>query len=87
MIIFIENRRRNAKPRNENYFEVIIPRYTDVQLNTFECHDVHLRYVYTHICIMHLYSMNVILFLWNYIGSFKKYPRFFVQFLNEIFLY
>jgi len=27
----IENRRRNAKPRNENYFEVIIPRYTDVQ--------------------------------------------------------
>jgi len=27
----IEYRRRNAKPRNENYFEIIIPRYTDVQ--------------------------------------------------------
>lgn len=27
----IENRRRNARPKNENYFEVIIPRYTDIQ--------------------------------------------------------
>lgn len=26
-----ENRRRNAKPRNENYFEVTILRYTDIQ--------------------------------------------------------
>lgn len=26
-----ENRRRNERPRNQNYFEVTIPRYTDVQ--------------------------------------------------------
>jgi len=25
------NRRRNERPRNQNYFEVTIPRYTDVQ--------------------------------------------------------
>jgi len=62
----IENRKRNAKPQNENYFEIIIPRYTDVQFiehfrmsqRTFE--------VCIFICIMHLYSINVILFLWNY---------------------
>lgn len=27
----IEDGRRNVKPRNENYFELIIPQYTDIQ--------------------------------------------------------
>lgn len=30
-IPYIENRRRNVRPRNENYYELTIPRYTDVQ--------------------------------------------------------
>jgi len=30
-IPFIENRRRNVRPRNENYYELTIPRYTDIQ--------------------------------------------------------
>lgn len=47
-----EIRRRNPRPKNENYYEVIIPRYTDVQFiehfrmsrNTFQ------------VCIIYLYN-------------------------------
>lgn len=31
MLYNIENRRRSVRPRNENYFERTIPRYTDIQ--------------------------------------------------------
>jgi len=28
---YIEDRRRNVRPRNENYYELTIPQYTDIQ--------------------------------------------------------
>lgn len=49
---------RNEKPRNENYFELVVPRYTDIQfMEHFRmsriCFEViYISYSHIHLCLI-----------------------------------
>jgi hypothetical protein len=45
-IPYIEDRRLNERPRNENYYEVTIPQYTDIQFMEHFRISRRLRYIY-----------------------------------------